>query len=438
MMMRTAFVLGYFVLAITSRAGDWPQFQGAHRDNIARDETGLRYAWDVPPPLAWKNDTIGQSKSVTGYGSPAVANNRIYITGNVEEGDSTTRAILYCLDFKTGQEEWQIALAAGWNTPRKYEGERSTPTIDGSLLYVTTGHGVLVCVDRERRAIVWQQDFARDYEAAAPYWGMAESPVVDGDLVLACPGGSRASVVAYNKKSGAVVWTAPPLRGPGDGNSDTGNTSVESASYTTGTVFSFGKWRLFATMTERHLILVDLASGALVGQHAHRNDREVKANTPHFLGDDRIAIVSGYGDGGVEMLRMVAEESKVSFATLWRQVKLDNNHGGVVFLDGHVYGTSHRYRGGTWICLNAAGDVVWEDRGIGIGTLTAAEGMLYGLGENEGTVALIRATPAGYSEQGRFTLPAEGRGKYWAHPVVAHGKLLLRHDNFLYCYELKP
>ncbi|MGL4944309.1 MAG: SMP-30/gluconolactonase/LRE family protein [Thermoguttaceae bacterium] len=418
-------------------SGDnWPQFGGPNRDNIA-DETNLLRVWNTPPRLLWTAENIGKTPKVSGYGSPAVVAGKIYIAGNVAEDESSARDVLYCLDLSTGKEIWQCDIAAGWNVTRKYEGERSTPTIDGDRAYVTTGYGVLVCVDLTKRAVLWRQDFGKDFNAAAPFWGMAESPVVDGEIVFACPGGAESAVVAYNKITGELVWKSPAISGPGDGNSDSGNTAVESSSYATGTVFTWRDRRFFATMTERHLILVNVRDGKIVATHTHRNDREVKANTPRYLGDGLVVIASGYGDGGTELLQLNDDAGAVKITSLWRQTKLDNNHGSIVAVDGHVYGSSHRYKGGTWVCLDIkTGDVKWEDRGIGLGTVIAADGMLYAMDETEGKVALIEATPTAYHECGRFTLPEGGQGKYWAHLVIASGKLLVRHDHFLYCYEI--
>jgi hypothetical protein len=66
----------------------------------------------------------------------------------------------------------------------------------------------------------------------------------------------------------------------------------------------------------------------------------------------------------------------------------------------------------------------------------AADGHLY-VRSDQGPVALVEATPDGYKEKGRFRQPDRSRFATFCHPVVAGGRLYLRDEDVLLCYDVK-
>ena len=121
---------------------------------------------------------------------------------------------------------------------------------------------------------------------------------------------------------------------------------------------------------------------------------------------------------------------------MWRSKDLDNRHGGVILLDGYVYGAAHFNNNAKWVCLDwKTGRKMWAERGVGEGSLTCADGMLYTLNEHR-KVGLVRPAPAGLDLISQFQIPAGGEGPTWAHPVVCGGRLYIRHGDRLYAYDV--
>jgi outer membrane protein assembly factor BamB len=111
---------------------------------------------------------------------------------------------------------------------------------------------------------------------------------------------------------------------------------------------------------------------------------------------------------------------------------MQNHHGGMVLVDGHIYGTG----GNTLLCVNfKTGEIAWQDRSVGKGSVAYADGHLYVRGE-KGPIALVEATPTGYKEKGRFQQPDRSEKNAWPHPVVAGGKLYIRDWDILLCYDV--
>jgi outer membrane protein assembly factor BamB len=121
---------------------------------------------------------------------------------------------------------------------------------------------------------------------------------------------------------------------------------------------------------------------------------------------------------------------------------MQNHHGGVIVLDGYLYGANGGNEGGYLVCLDfKTGNVLWDGRDLPNrpapkGSLTLADARLYYRTER-GAVLLIEPSPKEYLERGRFEQPDRTNLPAWAHPVVANGKLYLRDQDTLFCYDVK-
>jgi outer membrane protein assembly factor BamB len=337
------------------------------------------------------------------------------------EGKTT----IFALSPDDGTVIWKKEVGPGWTNPGKWPGSHGTPTLDGDRLYFESATGDVVCMSVADGAIAWSKNILKEFDAENITWAIAESVLIDGDRLICCPGGPKASVVALDKKTGTVVWTAKSAaneKGP------------DKAGYATPMIGESQGLKMILTMNENALIGVAADNGELLFRHEHKTQYQINATTPLLVGD-QIFITSGYGSGS-EMLKLKVEGRKASVERIWENKKFDNQHGGVVLLDGHIYGSAH---GGAWTCLSwADGKAAYSDRGIGNqGALTCADGMLYVMGEKNGKVGLVEATPAGHKIVSQFKLPEGGEGMYWAHPVVTGGRLYLRHGEFLYAYDVR-
>ena len=400
------------VLAATRDTGSpsWPRFHGPQGDNIS-GETGLLKQWpNGGPKRLWMAKGMGE-----GYSSVSVAGGLIYTSGNLK--DKTT---ITALDLD-GNIQWQVPAGEAWTGP--HPGTRGTPTIDGSRVYHESPLGQIVCLDAKTGNEIWTLNILDEFEAQNITWALAESLLVDGDRLICCPGGRNASVVALNKNTGATIWTA--------------KSTGDLAGYATPSLIENGGMRIILAMNQKALIGVRAESGELLFRHPHETRYDANATAPIFH-DGRIFITSGYGSGS-EMLKLLVDGNKASVERVWESKDLDNLHGGAILVRGYVYGAAHesrQTRRAPWVCLDwVTGETKHAAIGLGMGSMTYADGMLYTLSE-DGEVGLVEATPDAHRVVSRFRLPQEGEGPTWAHPVVCGSRLYVRHGQVLYAYDL--
>ncbi len=385
------------------KAADWPQWRGPGRDGLST-ETGLLKKWpEAGPRLLWTARDIGK-----GFSTVAVADGLVYATGLTGQDDT-----IFAFDL-AGKLQWKRNCGPGWS--KSHPGVRSTATVDGGLVYVMTGGGTLACFDAKTGAPEWSVDTVKEFGGAAPKWGFAESVLIVGDAVICTPGGSEGTVVALDRKTGETLWAS---KGSG-----------ERSGYCSPILIERGGRQLIVTMTERSIVGLDAGTGEVLWTHEHVNKWNVNANTPiHENG--LIFVTSGYGKGS-EALQLSPDGTSVE--KRWTDKKLDCHHGGAVLVDGHVYASASK--GKKWICLDlATGKAMHEAQGVGKGSVTYADGMLYCYGES-GRVGLVQAKPDGHNMVSSFSVD-QGSGEHWAHPVVSGGRLYIRHGDVLMAYEVR-
>lgn len=395
----------------TASSADWPQWRGPNRDAVS-PETGLLESWPAGgPKLLWTCRELGR-----GYSSLAVAGNRLYTLGS-----DGKQAQVVAVDIDNGRKVWSTELGEqyenGWGG-----GPRGTPAIDGDHVYALDAVGTLACLERTSGQKVWSKSLVKDFGGGVPGWGFCESPLVDGDKVLATPGGKNC-IVALNKQTGETIWTSTGLE-----------EGAHYASLVKGTVSGVS---MYVTQTSKGMVCIAANSGKLLWRYEKTGNGTATIPTPIFH-DNYVYGTSGYGTG-CGLVKLTASGQDVTAAEVYFNKEMKNQHGGVLLLDGHIYGHSD---GGGWLCQNfLTGEVVWREKGLGKGSVTCADGFLYCYTEGDGTVALARATPDGYTESGRFVIPEKtqlprGSGQIWAHPVVAQGRLFLRDQDLLFCYDV--
>jgi outer membrane protein assembly factor BamB len=339
-----------------------------------------------------------------------VQSDRIYVQSLI--GGRSTVASLNRAD---GSLVWSKPLgSAGDNYMGP--GPRSTPTLDGDRVYVLTENGDLAALKAADGAILWQRNILRDFNGQNIGWLISESPLIDGDNVIVTPGGRGAGVVALDKMSGRTVWTSREL------SDEAGYASVIAA--------DIGGVRTYMTLTSQAGVGIRATDGKLMWKYPRVANGTANITTPVFH-DNKVFYTSSYGTGGA-LLSLTAQNGEVRAQEVYFTRDLMNHHGGVVLVDGYLYG----FHNSILTCLEfATGKVMWRDRSVGKGSLTYADGHLYLLGE-ENTVGLAEATPMGYREKGRFRIADQGLPS-WAHPVVSGGRLYIRNQRTLASYDIR-
>ncbi len=393
-------------------ADDWPQWRGTHRDGISQ-ERGLLSQWpENGPPLVWHAKSIGD-----GYSTPAVVGDRIYVISNEGVDDEYVQ----CLSTADARQLWRKHIGkVGPNQGPQYPGARSTPTVDGNALFALGSDGDLACLDTASGEVRWTKNLRTDFSGKPGKWAYAESPLVDGDKLVVTPGGSEATIVALDKKSGETIWKCAVPEG-------------DEAAYASIIVVSSGTVKQYVQFLAKGLVGVDAADGRFLWRY-DRTAQGSPANIPTPVASNEL-IYSAAGRSGGGLVKLEVEGKDVEATQVYFEPKMPSSIGGSVEIDGYLYGTNSQ---GLMCVEFTTGEVKWQNRSVGAASVLAAEGRLYVNGDTD-DVALVEITPEGYVEKGRFTLPDQpdrGRGKAWPYPVVADGKLYLRDLGSLWCYDV--
>lgn len=398
-------VLGAVIARGQQASFDWPQWRGPDRNGVSK-ETGLLSQWPRSgPPVAWSAAMLG-----AGYGSIAVSGDRVYV-----QGMRNRQSVVSTLNRADGKLVWVRILGPAGDNDRG-PGPRSTPTIDGDRLYALSETGDLACLRVADGSVIWQRNILKDFRGSNPYWLLSESPLIDRNLVIVTPGGRGAGVVALDKMSGMTVWASKDLS--------------DGAGYASPIVADVGGVRTIMTFTADAGVGVRASDGKLMWRNSTAANGTANIATPVYS-DGKVFFTSSYG-AGAALLGLRAAGNEVRAQEIYSTRDMKNHHGGVVLVNGYVYG----FNDSILTCLEfASGKMVWRDRSVGKGAVTYADGHLYILSENN-IVGLVEATPAGYREKGRFSIADQGLPS-WAHPVVSGGRLYIRNQGMLTSYDVR-
>jgi outer membrane protein assembly factor BamB len=405
-MYRTLTAVAAALVCVTAlhAASDRPQWQGPNRTRIS-PETGLLRAWPAAgPAVVWTAGGLG-----SGFGSMAIAGERVFV-----QGTRDNRSIVIALNRADGTEVWSKALgAAGSNNMGP--GPRSTPAVDGDRLYVLTENGDLACLRTDGTA-VWQRNILRDFGGSQLQWLVSESPLIDGPHIVVSPGGPGAGMVKLDKMTGQTVWTTKELS--------------DRAAYASIIAADVQGVRIYMTFTAAAGVGVRASDGKLMFSYPRAANRTANIATPVYA-NNQVLFTSGYGTGA-GLLNLTVKNGEVSATESYFTLNMKNHHGGVVLVDGYLYG----FNDAILTCMEfATGTVMWRDRSVGKGTVSFADGHLYVQGEGN-LVGLVEATPQAYREKGRFSIPDKGLPS-WAHPVVSGGRLYVRNQDALIAYNIR-
>jgi outer membrane protein assembly factor BamB len=338
-------------------------------------------------------------------------------------GDRNEEQFVICIDLATQKELWAAKVGKPWG-----DGPRSTPTVDGERVYAIGTHGDLVCVESATGEEVWRKNFGKDFGGKMMSgWGYSESPLVDGDKLVCTPGGPDAMMVALDKKTGETIWKcAMP---------NIGSRGKDGAGYASIVPDQVGEVRMYVQITGRGAIGVSTDGKFLWGYNKIANGT---ANIPNVVvEDDYVFCTTSYKTGSA-LLKLVPTEGGIKAEEVYFLTpdQFENHHGGVVLVDGYIYGGDGQNQGAP-VCLEMkTGKIMWKEKPVGNGSAAVlyADSRLYFRYDNA-LMALIEATPTAFKVTGSFELPSK-TGPSWPHPVISDGKLYLRDNDVLLCYDV--
>ncbi len=406
-------VLNVSVTALADDKNNWPCFHGPQRNNLSAD-TELMQTWPQDgPELLWTNSDIGY-----GYSSVSIVGERIFTAGMLNKQTYVT-----ALDLN-GKKLWQRLNGKSWEASERqtwavpYAGSRGTPTVDGDTVYHLSELGRLTALDINTGRERWNKELLETFKAKRPEYGYSESVLIQGNTLFCCPASALGYMVALEKSTGRIFWASKEIKNA------VGNCSSVFA--------DIGGSKQVITTSANRVLSFDPNNGDLLWDYPFANNRENNV-ADVIVHNGLVYASSGYGGGSVLLQPQRQANGKFTVKQIWKSDLMDNHHGGVLLLNGHLYGTGHQARG--WFCLDFnTGRQLWQAPGKG--SLTYADGRLYCLNER-GTMSLVKATPDKWEDAGSFRLPSGGKGFYWAHPVVCGGRLYIRHADKLFAYNIR-
>lgn len=379
----------------------WTDFRGPARDGRYA-EMAINTAWPAQGlPRLWRQPIGG------GYASFVVAEGRAF---TIEQRRS--QEVVAAYEVETGREIWTHAYDAAFRDENG-DGPRATPTWSDGRVYSLGGQGDLRVLDAKTGKLAWSKNILTDNGASNLQWGVSASPLVVDDKVIVIAGGpSNRSVVAYNKNTGARVW----------------GSLGDRAAYTSPMLVTLGGRRQILAVTESRVAGLSVEDGALLWEQPWTTSYGVNSAQPIIVDANRFIISAGYGHGA-SMIRVSASGNKFVAEKVWENISMKNKFNSSVLHEGSLYGLDE----GILACIDVeTGERRWKGGRYGYGQLVLASGHLIVITE-DGDLVLVRATPDKHEELARFEAI---EGKTWNNPAIAHGRLLVRNQTEMVCYDL--
>jgi len=417
----TAILAACLLGATGAPAADWPTFRGPGRTAVAPD-TDLLESWPAEgPPLVWQTAGAGR-----GYASLAIAGDRIFTLGDrLSTAADDADEYLTCFDRATGRQLWKTKTGGPWTDGQEsWQSSRSTPTADGDTVYVITPFGQLVACSTADGREKYRVDLkARFGGTKGDSWGYSESVTIDGDRLVCTPGGEQATMVALDKRTGRPLWSCPMK-----GDRGAGHSSIVTA--------DVGGRKVYIQTTAAGGFAVDAETGKF--HWAYPIDKTTAVIPTPIVKGDLVFIAAGYKRGGALLRQKAGPGGSVTMEEVYGlKPELANKHGGIVLVGDHLYGCADDQA--ILLCAEFdTGKVVWKERGSGKGsaTVVAADGHVY-VRYADGTVSLVKADPAAYTEVSSFKVPGSGDRPSWAHMVILDGRLYLREGDAILCHDVR-
>jgi len=391
---------------------DWPQFLGPDRNGISR-ETGLLTAWPkAGPPEVWR---VAGGVGMSGL---AISGGRLLTMVQKED-----RQWVLCLDPKTGKTKWETDVAPAYKNAMG-DGPRATPAVAGDSHYIFTGEGILAALKNDDGQIVWQKDVVSEFGGKPTDYGMACSPLVVGNLVVVTAGAPDATVVALDRKTGDVAWTAGKDLPPG---------------YSSPAVMKVAGREQIVVFHGAGGLGLDPATGAELWSHPYVTDFNCNIAAPVAV-DGGVFLSAGENHGSVLLSLKPHGEKKFDVTEVWSsqgpKSVLRNEWQTSILLDGFLYGFDNVGGAGPithFTCIDAkTGKQQWQQTRFGKGNFIAADGKLF-LSTLQGELVVLNPNPKKFEELGRKTIV----GKTRQAPALLGGLLYLRDDREIVCLDVR-
>jgi len=391
------------------------QWRGENRNGIYLEEDLLDKWPESGPELLWSINGIGE-----GYSSASVTEDAIYLTGLIDTMEYVT-----ALDLN-GNHLWQTEFGPGWIT--NFNASRSTPTVINGKVYVAGGQGHVACLNSKTGEIIWKLDAYKKFEGEWDIWGVAESLLYHEGKIFYTPCGERTTMVALDANSGRTIWESASM--------------PDSSAYVSPILIDHGGRKMIVSVTSNYIITLDPGNGDIIWKKTYSDiyppvehvDFPISNTNTPLYDDGHIYVTSGYNHVGV-MFKMNADGSDADL--IWTDSTLDVHHGGVVLLNGYIYGANWLHNGnGNWCCIDwKTGETMFEAKWINKGSIIAADNKLYCYEEKTGNIALVEPRTDNFNVISSFR-PHKKGWPHWSHLVIRKGVLYVRYEDVLKAYNI--
>ena len=411
-MKQTSLILIIFLAINISKAQNTTQWRGLNRTGYFPSENLLNEWPGEGPELLLHVSDLPDT-----YSSIVVKDDVMYTTGI-----NDTSEILTAIKMD-GTILWNTTYGNAWS--KSFRNARTTPTIDDHFAYMISGEGNLACIDIDNGELQWSIDGYNKFEGLWGKWGTAESPLIVDDKMIYTPCGNKTTMVALNKTNGETIWMSESL--------------ADVGSYCSPVLIAKDGLQLIVTVTGKYIIGVNATTGDIVWKFDYsaidepKMGGEINPVTPLIVNNE-IFVTSGYNHVAV-MLTMTDDWKSVSLK--WKSDAMDVHHGGVVTVDGYIYGSNFTsIIGGNWLCLEwETGKLMYDENWKTKGQIIATDGYLICYDERNGNVALVESNPNEFKIKSTFKVE-QGKGPHWTHPTIYNDKLFIRHGQDLMVYKI--
>jgi len=399
MKLRLLTILSFLITSLALPAAqDWPQWRGPARTGVIE---GFK------PPASWPDrpKQIWKVQAGIGHASPIVAAGRVYLFSRTGDQESISAR-----DLMTGKELWRQAYDATYTmnpaATAHGKGPKSTPVHDRGRIFTFGISGVLSAWQAQDGRLLWRKDFKKEFKSTVPDFGVAMSPIVAGDLLILHAGGiGEGAVMALDPASGTTKWAWK-----GDG-----------PAYSSPIVAEFGGTRQIVTLSQRSVVGLSLADGALLWQLPFTTEYDQNSVTPVVVGD---AIVYSGIAKPTTAIRVSRNAGKWQTSEVWQNADVPMYMSSPVAFGGYLYGLTHRNRG-QFYCLDVkTGKTMWTTKGReGENAAMLTAGDLVFAMTTEGELVVMRANPNQFEAVKRYTVADSA---VWAHPVLIGSGLVVK------------
>jgi len=417
-------------------AADWPQYLGPEASGVS-PETDLARSWpEGGPPVVWETP-LGE-----GFAGAAVRDGQVYVLDRVEKRED----VLRCFDLATGRPLWTFAYAAPGQLP--YNGSRQVPAVDATRVFTVGPFGHMHCIDRATHRPVWSHAILQEFPESpaevakrpSEWWGVTQCPVLYKDTVIVAPRSDKVGLVAYERESGKVRWTSPPV-------------GRAAFAYVTPTLMTLGGTDQVVILTNTEpgawkpaiVASVDAAGGRLLWRLETWKPYKLPISSPLRIGDDRLFVSGAYGIGCFALrVGRQGDAWAADYAFRDNPNCVAHLHAPVLY-NSHIYAQSYDIHGAPakqngLVCLDLDGGLKWKSGPEDLyeaGGFLIADGLLFVLNGKTGDLSLAEAAPDGYRRLARAKVLAAEGGTAWAPLALSDGKLLVRDQHAMKCLDVR-